>query len=271
MVLGSPDALRINEWMALPHSGDDWFELYNPDLRPVALGGLYLTDTLSEPKKSRLPALTFLEGGGFAQFFADEHPENGADHVNFKLAGAGDSIGLFDANGAATIDAVTFGPQTSGISQGRFSDGQATLVFFPTTPSPDQSNYLPIQPDTDNDGMPDAWESAHGLIVGVNDGALDPDQDGLNNLQEYVAGTEPQNAFSSLRIEALKSEAEVWLRFAAQPDIAYAVQVRTDLTSGAWETLSTIGPQALSRTIEVIDPASVDGARYYRVVTRPPP
>src|SRR5262249_55724739 len=91
--------------------------------------------------------------------------------------------------------------------------------------------------DRDNDGMPDAWESAHGLIVGVNDGALDPDQDGMSNLQEYLAGTDPRDALSSLRIEALPRGSEILLRFTAQTHRAYTVQVRADLRSPAWETL----------------------------------
>jgi hypothetical protein len=47
--------------------------------------------------------------------------------------------------------------------------------------------------DSDGDGMPDAWETANGLVVGVNDAAGDPDADGLPNLQEYQSSTDPHN------------------------------------------------------------------------------
>jgi hypothetical protein len=40
--------------------------------------------------------------------------------------------------------------------------------------------------------MPDGWEVAYGLDPRVNDAQGDPDQDGLSNLQEYVAGTDPR-------------------------------------------------------------------------------
>lgn len=46
--------------------------------------------------------------------------------------------------------------------------------------------------DTDGDGMPDTWETSNGLAVGINDGALDADSDGLANLAEYQHGTNPQ-------------------------------------------------------------------------------
>src|SRR6266545_183848 len=48
--------------------------------------------------------------------------------------------------------------------------------------------------DTDHDGMPDEWERMHGLIVGTNDAAADPDSDGLSNIQEFNAATDPQAA-----------------------------------------------------------------------------
>jgi len=48
--------------------------------------------------------------------------------------------------------------------------------------------------DSDNDGMPDWWEISNDLNPLVNDAALDPDNDGLTNIQEYQYGTDPQNA-----------------------------------------------------------------------------
>ena len=48
--------------------------------------------------------------------------------------------------------------------------------------------------DSDNDGMPDAWEIAHGLNPNdPSDADQDRDGDGLTNLQEYQLGTDPNN------------------------------------------------------------------------------
>jgi Bacterial TSP3 repeat len=49
--------------------------------------------------------------------------------------------------------------------------------------------------DSDCDGMPDAWEIAHGLNpYDPSDANLDPDGDGLTNLEEYRHGTDPHKA-----------------------------------------------------------------------------
>jgi len=50
-----------------------------------------------------------------------------------------------------------------------------------------------VATDSDGDGMPDAWETLHGLIVGTDDSAGDPDGDGLRNLLEYQNSTDPHN------------------------------------------------------------------------------
>lgn len=52
----------------------------------------------------------------------------------------------------------------------------------------------PLFADADHDGLDDAWEATHRLNIALNDRALDPDADGLTNLQEYLLGTRPDAA-----------------------------------------------------------------------------
>jgi hypothetical protein len=140
---GSPAALKINEWMATDSTGGDWIELFNTTPLPVPLGDLYLTDDFAAPAKGPLMPLSFIGPLGHRRFIADENPGQGARHVDFKLSGTGEVIGLYDA-ALALIDGVTFGPQTSDVSQGRLPDGTANIVFFPLTPSPEDANFLPL-------------------------------------------------------------------------------------------------------------------------------
>ena len=144
--LGNRLGLKINEWMAVSSSDNDWFEIYNPDTVPVALGGLFLTDDLGAPTKYSIPVLSFIGHGSNAyQRFEADSPQtpSGPEHVNFKLSGSGDEIGLALST-TASIDAVSFGQQVDGVSQGRLPDGSATIVSFPTSASPGEANFLPL-------------------------------------------------------------------------------------------------------------------------------
>ena len=143
--LGNPMALKINEWMADPASGSDWFELYNPGNQPVSMGGYYLTQDLNNRTKYLIPPYSFIASGGkgFALFQADNKPSSGADHVNFRLAKEGSPLGLFAPNGTL-VDGVTFGAQATGVSEGRLPDGNSTIVRFPTSSTPGNANYLPL-------------------------------------------------------------------------------------------------------------------------------
>jgi len=66
---------------------------------------------------------------------------------------------------------------------------------FPTEPVPARyfCRNVSASLDTDGDGVPDWWEEKHGLDPSdPADAALDADADGLSNLAEFLAGTDPR-------------------------------------------------------------------------------
>lgn len=55
--------------------------------------------------------------------------------------------------------------------------------------------------DSDGDGMPDVWETQHGLDPKkASDGVLDSDKDGYTNLEEYLNGTDPNEFVDYLNL-----------------------------------------------------------------------
>ena len=141
--LGNPALLRVNEWMAEQTSGDDWFEIYNSDALPVAMAGLQLRD---DANIFVIPDLSFIGVGlfGFQRFVADGNTGLGMDHVNFSLGRSRDSITITTPQGNLIDFQRWLVPQTIDVSEGRLPDGAATIVKFPTTPTPEESNYLPL-------------------------------------------------------------------------------------------------------------------------------
>lgn len=144
--LGNPANLRLNEWMADPASGNDWLELYSADPLPVSLGGLYLTDdpSITGLTNYQIPALSFIAPRGWVKIVADSRPGQGPNHAAFSLDKLGQTVRLYDGDLQA-IDGVDYGLQARGVSQGRLPDAADHIVPFPLTPTPDTSNYLPLE------------------------------------------------------------------------------------------------------------------------------
>jgi len=66
-------------------------------------------------------------------------------------------------------------------------------LFFSGSPLENSPSFAAIK-DTDNDGMPDVWEDAHGLNKNSSaDAGVDTEPDGLSNLREFLAGTDPDD------------------------------------------------------------------------------
>jgi hypothetical protein len=123
-------------------------------------------------------------------------------------------------------------------------------------------------PDTDGDGLPDWWENAYGLLANnAGDAGLDADGDGMTNLNEYRAGTNPTNALSVLKL-SVTSFNPMRLQFVAQSNISYSVQFQTNVAANPWLVLSNVFAQPLVRTAIVTDPnPATNRTRFYRAVT----
>ena len=145
--------LRINEILALndqtifDENGeyDDWIELFNDSQEAIDIGGMYVTDDLKRPDMWQIPASfpdsTTIQPGEFLLLWADKDPEQGVLHLNIKLSGDGEQIGLARKtdSGFVFVDTLIFGSQTADVSYGRFPDGGDSFKFF-TVPSPGYNN-----------------------------------------------------------------------------------------------------------------------------------
>ncbi|MBN2523952.1 MAG: lamin tail domain-containing protein [Bacteroidales bacterium] len=152
-VLFDYSGLFINEFMASNSSlicdefneYDDWIEIFNSNDYSVDIGGLYLTDSLPNPDKQRIPTRcsdsTTIPPKGFLLLWADNQKDQGILHLNFKLSSEGEQIGLSHYNGIKYkyIDSITFNNQNSNLSSGRVSDGADVWTEF-IMPTPGTTN-----------------------------------------------------------------------------------------------------------------------------------
>jgi hypothetical protein len=145
------ESISINELLAKNTTGivdnfgerEDWIELYNDNTQPVVIGGMYLTDSIRDPMRWRIPSGYVLQPGKTLLIWADDQPTQGQLHATFKLSVAGEEVLLFDIDGKTLLDRVAFGQQQADISTGRLHDGRPRLVTFPS-PSPNKANSIGV-------------------------------------------------------------------------------------------------------------------------------
>ncbi len=125
-----PDGPVISEFVASNLTGltdqfglrEDWLEIHNPTDAPVNLSGWFLTDTTSNLKKWKFPAITLPASGYLVVFASERNLKNTANplHTNFKISAGGEYLALVEPDGVTVAweFAPIFPEQVADISYG---------------------------------------------------------------------------------------------------------------------------------------------------------
>ena len=132
------------------------------------------------------------------------------------------------------------------------------------------STQIAFGPDSIGDGISDSWRATQfgtpTTTNGISCATCDPDGDGLNNLQEYLAGTSPLDASNFLRVNSFFSSGnDANIGFGTVLGMNYRVEYTSDLVTGTWLALSNNIP-GNGGIIQINDPGAISQLRrFYRV------
>lgn len=163
---------------------------------------------------------------------------------------------MHDSPGVIELAALSPGLHTLEV-QGRNSAGRWQAVSSVRT--------WPVEPtdlDTDNDGLPDAWEVANGLdptsAVNPHGAAGDLDGDGLTNEEEYHADTKANDATSRLHLINFNiEEAGAALTWSCVKTRRYRVGFSEDLVTWTYVKDTSGEPLIFEGTEEGVASATV--------------
>jgi hypothetical protein len=141
--------------------------------------------------------------------------------------------------------------------------------------APASSNaVLTVLSDSDGDGLPDEWELANSLSpTNSDDGSLDDDDDKATNGEEYIAGTDPRDGQSYLKLQSITIASlsqPALLGFLARAGKTYSVWRRDVVDQGRWISVADVPATSSNRVVEVSDStplAAGQTERFYRLVT----
>jgi hypothetical protein len=185
--------------------------------------------------------------------------------MGFRWRRAGQTVAFYVQNENTSFYTQTNAQSTAGYTVVATNIANFTGVLSATA-------NLTVLTDSDGDGLPDAWELDHMLATNnAADAVLDADGDTLTNLEEYQAGTDPDDPLNYLKIEEIKidgSEVAARLTFYAASNKTYTVQCRDVLTGGGWLRVSDVLASVTNRVVEVLHPSNGnEPQRFYRLVT----
>jgi uncharacterized repeat protein (TIGR01451 family) len=156
-------------------------------------------------------------------------------------------------------------PGVLGDPKSLTSWGNGCYAFLTTS-----NQLFLVQPETSSGSIPGDWmmlHFGHGAAweYDLSRPTDDADHDGMNNLHEYLAGTDPKNPASALKILGINpgSNKSVQIQWTAQPGKYYNIERATDLQAGFTALQTNI--LASGYTNSVLDLSATNQALFYRI------
>lgn len=181
------------------------------------------------------------------------------------------NTGIAGLTGSATIGTLRItlpvGAPTTAAYAINFEHASASpngIAVFPKTAFTGLLTLGDRSTSSWNDGIPDTWRLRNfGTIYNQLSAAhADADGDGADNLKEYKAGTNPNDAKSVLRMQSPTGAFSV--RWPSILGKTYIVERSTALFSGNWSPIST--NSGTGGDLQIFDSNSAAGnTRFYRV------
>lgn len=170
------------------------------------------------------------------------------------------------------LDFVTLNSTTAGflIASNQISTNHTCRVII-TNPAQLSSAAnitftVTVLADRDRDGLSDRFEQTFFGDSLIADRDADSDGDGMSNGQEQTAGTDPTNAASYLKVDAIAAGGPTMLSFGAISNRTYSVELAEAIAPALWSTLTSVPARATNWTAVIADPDAATN-RFYRLVT----
>lgn len=224
------------------------------------------------------PTLTSaVAGNGLAVQGTLTGTANAVYRLDVYASPSGDSSGF--GEGLAYLGSTNVTMSAGGSASFTFtnpaSPGVGTIVSATSTnPTGSTSSFAGNRTvtttDSDGDGLPDAWESAHGLNPLVGNSTSDSDSDGLTDRQEYLAGSDPLDPTSKLRAAATTgSGGDFSIDVATVQGKTYRIEKRSSLSTPWMPWVESVA--GTGGTVRVTDPSAMSqtAQSFYRAIVVP--
>lgn len=233
-------------------------------------GAPYLYATFDHHAGSDECHLSDGDSGGAAFILADGIWQLAGIHYsvdgkfNTTNTGAGFDAAIYDAYGLYYGAGTNWTLITNHVASGFYSSRVSAHYAWLTNTIADF--------DSNANGLPDWWELQYSESIHGLSSTNDPDADGLNNLAEWIARTDPTNPASFFRIEAFACTNQTpTMTFTGWSNRLYAVYRQdTPLTNSAW-TLATNAFAGANGPTTWSDTTPAATSRFYRLEVSLPP